>query len=565
MAGLSLSPRSQQLKLVELARDATKNGDQRFVQAGTGTGKSYALLSVALEVARESGLPSVVVCPNNALIDQYVVKDVPSVRGVAGGKFVHIKGRNRYVCASSVATFTMHNSDDRYLGLISGGELEWAKLGVDKDWGCPGSDLCTPVKLHLESCAARTCECPFSCGSVEARKKAVDADVIITNAHVLVWDRLIRVFTDDQVGLLPEFGALFIDECHELEAIGRGCLGVEISETSSIVGRIEGLADWVATCRKHLVEEGKSEGPLSRSLAVQEMVKKAKISAGVLRTREELSRTETRLLKQYEKFIEFVQESDRFVSVIDVSDPDKARLRRVCIDAGPTFNQILTGQPSVLVSGTIPSSDRRRLGLPRGVRTVSVGHPFDYGKSSLVVSRFNAKEKSDAPGRVASAARAINQTGGGTLMLFTSWADLESVVPAVVKQLKPGIDVYVQSREDPTTLAQDIEDFKRDGNAVLAGVRSLFTGVDIPGPALRQVILWKVPWPVPTIEVKAIVGRFGHNTYVDMMLTILTQGIGRLIRTAEDSGRVLILDSRAKDLDFASNGMTHHLLEWKTR
>lgn len=587
MAGLNLVPRAQQTKLVELARETVTKGGQRFVQAGTGTGKSYVLLSVALEAARESGLPSVVVCPNNTLIDQYVGKDVVSLGEVAPGKWAHIKGRNRYICANSLATFTMDRdaANKYYLKMIDRDELEWAKLFVGEDWACPGSDLCNPTRLHGFECNKKTifkekkkfdledstatemiqisvCECPFNCGAVEAKRKAADAEVVITNAHVLVWDYLVGLFTDGQAGLLPEYGALFVDECHELEAIGRGCLSDEISETSPMVSSIEGLARWVEERRVSLVDAGASEAPLERSLAVMAMAEDAKRLIWDLEFVEDPTKTQQLQLRRLKKFVEFVGESEDFVSIIDVQDPDKAKLRRVCVDAGSTFNRILTGQPTVLVSGTIPGSDRRRLGLPKEARTQYVGHPFDYSKSTLIISRFNPTKSADRLGRVASAARAINETGGGTLVLFTSWKDAEIFMPMIAERLTPGIDVYLQSREDPATLADDIADFSKDGNAVLAGVRSLFTGLDIPGPALRQVILWKLPWPYPTIETQAIQDRFGRNTYKDMMLTILVQGIGRLIRKTDDTGRVLILDSRAKKLDFNSNGMTHHLAEF---
>lgn len=566
--GLGLSPRAQQVELVRLARLALTDNDQRFVQAGTGTGKSFAALSVALEASRTSGLPSVVVCPNNALIDQYVVKDAPSVGRVASARFAHIKGRSRYVCASS---FTLSNDpmgEYKYFELVKGGQLEWAKLGLDESYGCPGSDECDPraaCKCGAYQAPGRRCECPYVCGAFEARLLAEDAEVVITNAHVLVWDHLIQQYTDGNVRLLPEFGALFIDECHELEGVGRGCLSEEISEKSPTVALIPGLGKWIRKQIKRLAASGETEALLHRDEEVEEMARWAEEKATrVEQSADGETKQGRRMIKRLRKFVDFASASDDFISFIDVSNVEKAFLRRRCVNAGGMFNQILTGQPSVLISGTIPASDRRRLGLSTAP-IKDVGHPFDYSKSSLIVSKYSPKDRADLSKRVNSAVRAINQTKGGTLMLFTSWADLEEVMPRVAHGLNDGIDVYVQSREEPATLPQDIADFKADGNAVLAGVRSLFTGLDIPGPALRQVIIWKLPYQVPTFEVKAIQSKFGRGVYSDQMLMTLVQGIGRLIRTTEDEGRVLIMDSRASKLHWDSNGMTHHLDEFRSR
>lgn len=192
------------------------------------------------------------------------------------------------------------------------------------------------------------------------------------------------------------------------------------------------------------------------------------------------------------------------------------------------------------------------------------GHPFDYSKSRLILSQHSAKSRDLVYARATQVAQAINAKGGGALLLFTSWRDVDEVLPMVISQLDPKIrsEVYVQSREDKSALKQDIEDFRRNGNAVLAGVASLWTGLDIPGDALRTVIIWKLPYGVPTLESKAIERKHGRDVYWDSMLCRLVQGIGRLVRTTEDSGTVFIADSRAKSQRWGVNNLTRHLLEF---
>lgn len=576
MDTLGLEPRPQQTKLIKLAREAVNDRTQKFVQAGTGVGKSFALLSAALEAARVSGEPSVVVCPTNALVRQYCDQDAPRVQKAVGGKFAYIKGRSNYLCSNSRALQELGKSQavNQYLELTRKGKLEWADLNLDWTYACPGNDDCKADQQH--TCGAgEVCQCPYLCGAFQARSLAADAHVVVTNAHVLVWDYLVQQFSGGNAQLLPTYGAVFIDECHELEGVGRDCTSDEIKPGSPVYDALPGLRPWVDAATLRMVQADQQEALLNRD---DELVKMAEEAANEAQHLENLAEAEGQdpdMAKHYRKeaktlqrFADFVAEDEDAISVIRVDsftnaeDPKTLLIRRT-VDASYMFNQILGHRPSVLVSGTIPGSDPRRLGLAR-CTIENVGHPFDYSKSTLVISPHSAKDRGKTYSRAQQVAQAINSTGGGTLVLFTSWRDVEQVVPMIVRELRPELRgrVYVQSKEDPTTLRQDIEDFKADGNAVLIGVRTLFTGLDIPGPALRQLVIWKLPYGVPTLEVKAIEQKFGRAPYLDAMLCVLVQGIGRLVRRVEDQGRVFIVDSRAKNLRWRQNTMSAHVAEF---
>lgn len=587
MDGLGLTPRTQQSKLVAFAREAIAEDDQQFVQAGTGTGKSFAILSVALEASYKTGRPSVVICPNNALIDQYVAKDAPRIQAIAGGKFTYIKGRSRYLCANARA-FSKINWRDAAVAYRQLTErhssTEWAEIpDLDSTYGCPGSDECDSSNNRDCYCGAASgnrsdgvpCTCPYVCGAFQAKADALDANVVITNAHVLVWDYLVRQFTANSAQLLPDAGAVFVDECHELEAVGRGVLGSEIKPGGLTYQVLPGLRDWTDRVYADMEQADRSEGladPDDHQLqtlvadARDELALRLRLM-GQYDSGDELGKQYKREANALSKFLDFAtNEDENFVSIIERrpgGDPGDIHLTFKCVDASLTFRSILGEQPSILVSGTIPSTGPRRLGL--GDAPVdNVGHPFDYSKSTLAISGYSPKNRADTYNRIKEVAAAINDTNGGTLVLFTSWADVETVVPLLARHLRKDIAdrVYVQSKDDPTSLKQDIEDFKADGNAVLIGVRTLFTGLDIPGNALRQVIIWKLPYPVPSLEVKAIEKKFGKQSYYDEMLQLLTQGIGRLIRTTDDRGRVYIADNRAANQRWRMNGMTRHIAEF---
>jgi ATP-dependent DNA helicase DinG len=557
LAARGLTARPQQRRLIELIEP----GQTRFAQAGTGTGKSYALLAAAVAAKRATGKPSVVVCPTNALVDQYVHKDGPAVASSTGATFTHIKGRSRYLCGSSRELSAMGDAGADLFDQMTRehGTADLDRIGLDSaQWGCPGSKRCAGD----------------ACGAMLARKAAAAFDVVITNAHVLVWDRRVRDWTGGMVRLLPEYGALFVDECHELDATGRSCLSDQITPRSRVFGLMPGIKDWVAARVACLVRDGRTEMLFEPDLHMDEWRDRIETLAHGLRLEIERQRTDdfpdfdhirhlSDELDVHERFLDLFKSADddgaRFITTID----DTGNLNRICIDAAPLVGRILRAQTAALVSGTVPLSLPARLGA--GDATVNdVGHPFDYSRSQLVVSRHDARSTSAMvrSARVASLVRAIRQTGGGTLVLFTSWADLDSVMPQVARQLGPRIPVYVQSKDDPASLAQDVQEFRQHGNAVLAGVRSLFTGIDIPGEALRQVVLWKLPYPVPTLERQAIERIHGKQVYYDEMLTSLAQGVGRLVRTVADSGRVLILDSRARTQRWSASPLTAHLAEF---
>lgn len=578
MDDLGLSPRPQQVKLVALARQLLAAEETGFVQAGTGVGKSFAALSVAVEAKRLTGLVSVVVAPVNRLIDQYVFNDAPRVAKATGARIEYLKGRRNYICADSYGFETKfgRTAQAEFAKMIDTGRFEWNQhYGLDETFGCDGN--CDNVEEV--------------CGVQRARLRASGADVIITNGHMLTYDQLIREWTFNKMRLLPEYGALFVDECHELDAVIRSCLSDEIGAKSKVYEMIPGLHKWVMS----QVTEA-ALGERNRELAVSTLADPVLAEmAGLADTKrrrlvreldeakalgdKSVSKSIKKDVKALERFISFAGEmdDDRFVSTITV-EPDqfypgglKPHLNRVCIDSSLTARPILGEQPSILISGTIPPSLPKRLGLGSTANFDDVGTPFDYSRSQLAISDFSPKNRDHETPRLMELKGAIldkglkphSEGGGGTLVLVTSWADLDLVSLFLAQNLPDEIPVLTQHRTDAADTAEMLEEFADHGHAVLVGVRGLWTGVDIPGPALRQVAIWKLPYAVPTIEVKAFQERHGRQVYFDDMTQLLAQGIGRLIRTTDDDGRVLICDSRAKSTAWYANPMTAHISDFE--
>ena len=571
MKAMGLESRKEQDNLVRLIRTNLTNEEQALLQAGTGVGKSFAVLATALEANEKYGTPSLVICPTNALIDQYIKKDAPRVVEALGGdkKIEYIKGRNNYLCSASHGAMLDKDAPKKIVDLINQGIFEWAEAGLE-GWGCSGD------------CDQRMGDV---CAIQAARARAAQANVVITNGHVLVWDLKVEQMTDGVVNLLPRAGALFVDECHEIDQVAKSCNSDQIGPNAAVYDMVPGLQRWVSmqTMRMHQLHV--TEAPVEVDERLAAMLKEADREAGRLESQlagmrdpsfADEAKSIRKELKAIQRFIDFAtDEDDRFISTITIEPGkdglDVTYLNRKCVDSSSWMRQILLRQPSTLVSGTIPASLAKRIGVP-GATTEDVGTPFDYSKSILAISYYSAKDKKDEVKRIQGVCQAVieyaqkphEEGGGGSLLLFTSWRDLEVVMPQVYKALKKeGLDkkcpVWMQTKGDSKETQRDLEEFKEHGHGVMGGVASLWTGVDVPGAALRQVIIYRLPWGVPTLEVKAIEKIHGREPYVDDMMTRLVQGIGRLVRTTEDSGRVLIADSRARNLRWKTNPMSRHV------
>lgn len=183
--------------------------------------------------------------------------------------------------------------------------------------------------------------------------------------------------------------------------------------------------------------------------------------------------------------------------------------------------------------------------------------PFDYDTNMEVLVSKDCPEFSytDNKDNLKYNAKVIyhavnNLVNGGTLVLCTSYTQCKKLGNKI-KEVFDGIkNVYVQGEE--YSRDEMIARFKKDGDAVMFGVASFWTGVDIPGNALSQLIILKMPFASPNyplLEAKGeIVEEQGGNPFTELFVPDAViqfrQGIGRLIRSAKDKGRVIITDTR---------------------
>ena len=238
----------------------------------------------------------------------------------------------------------------------------------------------------------------------------------------------------------------------------------------------------------------------------------------------------------------------------------------VPLDLAPILREDLFKrlETTIVTSATLSTDGkfdfvRTRLGLTESdvePETASFPSPFDYATQAMLavptdVPAPNVDPRGHFDAVVDAIASVANAAGGGVFALFTSHRDLrEAAIALRERGLDQRFPLMVHGEDGRDAL---LRRFKDAGHAILLGTSSFWEGVDVPGDPLRALVLSKLPFKVPTepltaAHCEAIEAR-GGDAFREYMIPHaalrLKQGFGRLIRTADDRGIVLLMDSRA--------------------
>ncbi|HUR48290.1 MAG TPA: ATP-dependent DNA helicase [Acidimicrobiales bacterium] len=555
-----------------------------IIQAGTGTGKSVGYLVPALL----SGQKVVVATATKALQDQLATKDLPFLKKHLPSpfEFAVLKGRSNYFCrqrGSEVAGGgetlalddvdpTERESGDRTTGLVAQLRrlLAWSSETESGDRSEldfePSPKAWAQVSVSAMECpGAARCPKGDECFAEAARKRAEQADVVVVNTH------LYGAHLASGGRVLPDHDIVVFDEAHELEDVASSSLGLELGAgrfrafARNSRGLLQpnevALADELETMggRWEIALEPWRNKRIPIPMVDDELVAALELAA---------SRT------------------SRLIAAVRKADPDDARRTRALqagghlagdlafiaelpstyvswvegqthapifkcspVEVGPLLSEKLWGDvTAVLTSATIPSLIAERLGLERPMVTeLDVGSPFAYEDHSLLYCALDLPDPRN-PGYEEAMhdelEALVRAAGGRTLALFTSWRAMTAAAAA----LSPRLPWRVLTQSDLPKPAL-IKAFTDDETSCLFATMGFWQGVDVPGVSLSLLTIDRLPFPRPDEPLlQARRERAGAAAFrlidIPRAATMLAQGTGRLIRSANDRGVVAVLDPR---------------------
>jgi ATP-dependent DNA helicase DinG len=575
-----------------------------FVEAGTGTGKTLAYLVPAVL----SGQKVIVSTATRALQEQIFDKDIPIVAAALAAHGVHfraamMKGLGNYLCMRRLSEARAAGSrhGDRSLARI----VEWASQTATGDRAelaelSDDSDAWRDVASSTETRIGATCEHFDACFVTRMRREAEDAQIVVVNHHLFLADLALRSGPRGaHASVLPAYDAVVFDEAHQIEDIATHFFGVAVSNARidslvrdaerslSNANAVEALANGSVRATLDGVREA-SKAFFSRlanpaSVDARRVLSEAVLSPDV---REAHGALELRLdaleavsRSRREEAVQLIAHrvadlrddlrgilagarSDEDGEVADLVRWIEVRARSVSLGASPVdvgstlrtrlFDRVPTVvcTSATLATGRSFHFARARLGAPPAAAELVVSSPFDFASRSILYLPDDLPEPSDPRFEAAASERVaelVRMTDGGAFVLCTS----TRAMTAIHRRLQASIalPLFVQG-ERPKHLL--LSRFRSSGRAVLVATMSFWEGVDVPGSALRLVVIDKIPFAPPNDPVTAARcarldrdGGSGFAQYsVPCAAMALKQGFGRLIRTQRDTGAVAVLDRR---------------------
>jgi ATP-dependent DNA helicase DinG len=581
-------PRPAQLEMARAVQRAIESRASLIAEAGTGTGKTFAYLVPAIV----SGKRVIVSTGTKNLQDQLFNKDLPLVRDALALPLhaALLKGRANYLCL-----YRLHNA----LVVRAGhGRQDIAAIEAIKRWAkrtdagdiaevadvAESSPIWPQVTSTVDNCLGQECPNVNECFLVKARREAQDAEVLVINHHLLWADWALKA--DGFGELLPEADAIVVDEAHQFAETAAQFLGLSIGarqlnelandivveqlkdarDQTELAAEAEKLENAVADLRLAL-GLGERRDAWSAVENNEDVIKEIDRVRGQLDTLALLLKPASvrgkGLESCWKRCLELAQQLDDFLGD---ARSDSVRwfetykrgftLSRTPLEIAGEFAKFHQGSGAawIFTSATLSVAHgfehfSAALGLS-GTAAHAWESPFDYRNQSLLYVPQDMPEPSErhyTEAVVQAAVPVLKASRGRAFMLFTS----RQAMQAAAERLPAAVDfpLFVQGSRPKAAL---LEAFVQAGNGVLLGTASFWEGVDVRGEALSCVIIDKLPFaspgdPVLSARLDAL-KRQGHSPFGSHQLPAaviaLRQGAGRLIRSHDDRGVLMLCDPR---------------------
>ena len=582
------APRSAQLAMAEAVERTLDDCGRLIVEAGTGTGKTFAYLVPALR----SGGKVIISTGTKALQDQLYHRDLPLVAETLGtpARTALLKGRSNYLCRhrlevnaesgrfrSREMAFRFQRVREWSAATRSGDIAEISDIPED-------SPVWPYVTSTGDNCLGQECAHVGDCFLIRARRAAQEADLLVINHHLFFADMALR---GEGFGeLLPGANAVILDEAHQLPEAASAFFGLAVSgrqllelAQDTLTEQVREAPDMASLAR---AAEGLEKaardlrlafGPGDRRAAWSEAAPDAEVGSALDELRTRLAALTAALdpIADRGKGLESCQRRSRELGeAIDQLTGDTPTgqvhwfetrgrgftLHLTPLDVAAPLRAHMDAQKCawVFTSATLAVGDSfrhfsARLGLEEA-ETLQLPSPFDYPSQALwYVPRGLPQPNTPGYTRavVDAALPVLVASRGRAFLLFTSHRALREAADLLEGRLD--YPLLVQGTAPRSEL---LRRFRELGNAVLLGTSSFWEGVDVRGEALSCVIIDKLPFAAPNDPVvKARIDTLreeGREPFIEFQVPsaviTLKQGTGRLIRDVSDRGVLMICDPR---------------------
>src|SRR6266478_5308404 len=604
--------RPQQQEMAVAVAQALEEDRHLVVEAGTGVGKSLGYLVPAILFALEQHKKAIVSTHTINLQEQLLHKDIPILKKVLPVEFeaALMKGRQNYLCPRRLER-ALQSAKELFTG-PERSELqrlaEWARTTRDGSLSDlsvePDPKVWAQVCSEAHVCTQKTCGQDPRCFYQQARKRLLAADVIVLN-HTLLFILLGSpdMQEERESGFVFPNDFIIFDEAHTIEQIASRQIGPVVSQYGlrSTIQRLynartrKGLftvmRDAVGVrLAAELIDdvdnffsavESKSNFRKGREFRVRDVelvpdTITARLTALQARVADVVKRADDEILKaELQEFGRRIRDArDGILIFLEQSAPEHVywvertgkterflALNAAPIDLAPVLRRMLFRDNCccVMTSATLAVGRpdlayfRERIGAGEA-EPFQLGSPFDFQKQMKIFIVQKMPDPRDTGYQKELEhwiAHFVEQTDGRAFVLFTSYRDLQQLAAQMQKSfVAKKMNLLAQGGGAPRSKL--LEQFKTTPRSVLFGTDSFWGGVDVPGEALSNVIITRLPFAVPDtplIEAKLeLVQERGGDAFTEYSLPEailkLRQGVGRLIRTKTDRGIVVILDNR---------------------